>query len=69
MSKILTKTAILMLGLGAMVAAPAFARGNFDRTAASAPASAWSHPTMHVDYHPGYAGPVLFHGSPHRKHR
>jgi hypothetical protein len=57
-----TGTAIVMLGLATIVAAPAFARGaNFDRSAASAP-------TVYVNYHPGYAGPVLFHGSRHRKH-
>jgi hypothetical protein len=63
MSRILN-TGIIILGLAELVAAPTFARGNFDRTAASA----WSHPTMPVNYHPGHAGPVLFHGSPHRKH-
>jgi hypothetical protein len=68
MSKILNMgTAIIMLGLAAMVATPTFARGNFDRTVVSAPTSAWSHPT--VNCHPGYAGPALFHGSAYRKHR
>jgi len=64
MSKILnTGMAIIMLGLAALVGAPAFARGaNFDR------AGAWSHPTTRVNFHPGYAGPVLFRGTPDRKH-
>jgi hypothetical protein len=58
MSKILnTGTSIIMLGLAAMVAAPAYARGhaNFDRTT-------WPNPTVHANYHPGYASPVLFDG-------
>jgi hypothetical protein len=57
MSKILnTGTAIIMLGLAAMVTAPAFARGaNFDRTT-------WPNPTVQVNYNPGYASSVLFHG-------
>jgi hypothetical protein len=63
MSKILhTGTAIIMLGLAAMMIAPAFARGaNFDRTT-------WPNPAAQVNYNPGYADPVLFHGSPHPKH-
>jgi hypothetical protein len=51
-----TGTAIIMLGLAAMVAAPALARGaNFDR--ATRP-----NPTVQVNYNPGYASSVLFHG-------
>jgi hypothetical protein len=68
-----------MLGLAAMVAAPAFARagGNFDR------AQGLSHPTVHdaakptvsdeakqtapVNDHPGHAGPVPVDGSPQGK--
>jgi hypothetical protein len=75
MSRILG-SGITMLGLAAMVAAPAFARGggNFGR------AQAWSHPTVHdaandtssqptarVDDHPGHAGPVPVDGSPQGK--
>ena len=57
MSKIFnTGTAIIMLGLAAMVTAPAFARGaNFDRTT-------WLNPTTQVNYSHGYASSVLFHG-------
>jgi hypothetical protein len=53
MSKILhTGRAIIMLGLAAMMTAPAFARSaNFDR-------SAWSQPTTPLNDNSGHAGPT-----------
>ena len=74
MSKVLTTTAaIIGLSLG-----PALAANYHDYHAWSQPTvhdaasyhdyNAWSHPTVHVSYNPGHAGPVLSHGSHHRKH-
>jgi hypothetical protein len=58
MSKVLTATAatIIILAIAAMRLAPALAANYHDY-------HAWSHPTVHVNDHPGYAGPALLHRS------
>ena len=72
MSKVLTTTAaIIGLSLG-----PALAANYHDYHAWSQPTvhdavsyhDSWSYPIVRVNYSPGHAGPVSFHGSPHRKH-
>lgn len=63
MSKVLTTTAaiVIVVAIAAMKSAPALAANYHDY-------HAWSHPTVHVNYHPRHAGPALFHRSSNRKH-